>query len=200
MNKLQLEQLLTLPNMLTCFRFVSAPILLTLAWHGYERAFLLLLVVTFLTDVLDGMAARMLHQESELGALLDTWGDLLIYTTIALSAWQLWPALMQREVLYAILVIISYLLPSLVGFVKFRAFPSYHTWLVKLAVACMGTSFFLLVLCEIAWPFRLASIICILAAAEEIAISCLLKNLRSNVRSIWHVKQTMTQTKKDIPS
>ncbi|WP_031434272.1 CDP-alcohol phosphatidyltransferase family protein [Methylomarinum vadi] len=191
------KQLLTLPNLLTSFRFVSAPILLGLAWHGYEQGFLLLLMITFLTDVLDGMAARMLDQESELGALLDTWGDLLIYTTIALSSWQLWPELMQRELLFASMVIISYLLPSIVGIAKFHAFPSYHTWLVKVAVACMGCSFFLLVLFDISWAFRLAAVLCVLAAGEEIAISCILPDLRSNVKSFWHVKRQLAYTSKN---
>lgn len=189
MQRYRVKELLTLPNLLTGFRFFSAPILLALAWQGQERVFLWLLMFTFLSDVLDGMAARMLDQESELGALLDTWGDLLIYTTIALSSWQLWPELMRREMLYAVMVIMSYVTPSVVGIIKFRAFPSYHTWLVKFAVACMGASFFLLVLFDIAWGFRIAAVICVLAAGEEIAISCLLPELRSNVRSVWHVKK-----------
>lgn len=197
MKTYALKQLLTLPNLLTSFRFVSAPILLGLAWHGYEQVFLLLLMITFLTDVLDGMAARMLDQESELGALLDTWGDLLIYTTIALSSWQLWPELMHRELLFASMVIISYLLPSVVGIAKFHAFPSYHTWLVKVAVACMGFSFFLLVLFDISWAFRLAAVLCLLAAGEEIAISCILSDLRSNVKSFWHVKRQLAYTSKN---
>ena len=197
MKSFQYKQLLTVPNLLTCFRFVSTPILLALAWKGQDRAFLLLLVATFLTDILDGMVARLLKQESELGALLDTWGDLLIYTTIAVSSWWLWPKVMQRELYFAIIVIASYMLPTAVGVIKFRAFPSYHTWMVKFAVACMGCSFFLLVLFDISWAFRLASILCFLAATEEIAISCVLPELRSNVQTFWHVKRQLTHTQKN---
>nr|WP_305909800.1 CDP-alcohol phosphatidyltransferase family protein [Methylomarinum sp. Ch1-1]MDP4522736.1 CDP-alcohol phosphatidyltransferase family protein [Methylomarinum sp. Ch1-1] len=142
MKTYRFQDLLALPNLLSCFRFVSAPLLLILAWHGAAGAFLALLAFTFLTDVLDGMAARMLGQTSELGALLDSWGDLTIYTTIALSTWWLWPQLMQRELIYMVMVILSYVLPAAAGLIKFHAITSYHTWLVKLAVACMGCSFF----------------------------------------------------------
>lgn len=184
-----LAQLLTLPNLLTCFRFVSAPFLLWLAFQGAEIAFLILLAMTFLSDVLDGIAARLLHQESELGALLDSWADLLIYTIIAISVWQMRPNLMQQELLYAVITVISYLLPVLVGIIKFRTFTSYHTWLVKIAAAAMGTSFFILLLFNIALPFRLAAFICFAAALEEILITFYLTTPQSNVRSLWHVKK-----------
>ncbi len=193
MNKFYTKDFMTIPNMLTGFRFVSAPLLLLLAWYGQGNKFLLLLAITFLTDILDGMAARMLDLESELGALLDSWGDLLIYTAIALGTWWLWPDLMRRESIYMLTVIVSYLLPVLVGLLKFRAFTSYHTWLVKLAVACMGCSYFVLVLFDMVWPFRWAAAICAFAAAEEIGISLLLSELRSNVRSLWHVKRRLIQ-------
>lgn len=193
MKRFQLNDLLTLPNLLTCFRFVSSPLLLLLAWSGHERLFLLLLAITFLSDVLDGMAARMLNMESELGALLDSWGDLLIYTTLAVSAWWLWPDLVQRESLYVTVIIVSYLSPVVVGLLKFRAFTSYHTWLVKAAVAMTGCGFFLLVLFDSVSLFRWAAMLCLLAAGEEIAITGLLQELRSNVKTLWHVKREMSR-------
>lgn len=193
MARFQFNDLLTLPNLLTCFRFVSAPILLLLAWLGYEQVFLLVLAITFLTDVLDGMTARWLNQESELGALLDSWGDLLIYTTLAVSAYMLWPELVQRELAYVLLIVVSYMLPVVVGLLKFRAFTSYHTWLVKVAVATTGCGFFLLVMFNITWVFHLAALLCVLAASEEIAISCLLRELRSNVKTLCHVRQEMSR-------
>ena len=188
------QELLTLPNLLTCFRFFSAPLLLWLAFQGAETEFLILLAITFLSDILDGIAARLLNQESELGALLDSWADLLIYTTIAISIWQMRPDLVQQEFVYILLTIISYLLPVLVGIIKFRTFTSYHTWLVKIAAATMGTSFFLLLIFNIALPFRIASVICFAAAIEEILITFYLTSPQSNVRSLWHVKKSGNNT------
>ncbi len=187
MQKQHLQALLTIPNLLTCFRFFSAPVLLYLAWYGHGNTFLLLLAITFLSDVLDGFAARMLAQESEFGALLDSWADLLIYFTIAAAAWWLWPDIVYRERVYFLITIISFLSPVIVGIIKFHVFTSYHTWMVKFAVAIMGLSFFLLFLFDIAWPFRGAAFVCLLAAVEEIAITYYLPESRSNVRSLWQL-------------
>lgn len=189
MPTITLKEMLTLPNLLTCFRFFSAPAMLFFAWIGNGDLFLLLLAITFFSDVLDGMAARFLDQESELGTMLDSWADLLVYLTIATSAWWLWPELIKREILYVIITILSYLLPVAVGLYKFRTSTSYHTWLVKCAVASMGISLFLLFIFGIVWPFRFSALICLAAAMEEIAITRYLPELRSNVRSLWHLKK-----------
>ncbi len=187
MVKYTLNELLSLPNLLTYFRFVAAPFLLWLAWSDKGDAFLILLAATFLSDALDGLAARLLNQQSELGAFLDSAGDLLIYGTMAISIWWLWPDIVQREIMYVILIIISFSLPVIIGIIKFHNFTSYHTWLVKGAVIVTGIAFFILFVFDIAWPFRIAAFVCLLAALEEIAITFYLTKMRSNVRSLWHV-------------
>ncbi len=191
MSTYTFHDLLTLPNLLTCFRFVSAPILLWFAWSGLGNAFLLLLAITFLSDVLDGLAARLLDQESELGAHLDSAGDLLVYSTMAVSIWWLWPDTVQREILYIGIAIFSFLSPVIIGIIKFNGLTSYHTWLVKGAAVSIGIAFFILFMFDIAWPFRIAAFITLLAAIEEIAITFYLTELRSNVRSLWHVKKSI---------
>lgn len=178
---------LTLPNMLTGFRFVAAPGLLWLAWNGHGVAFMILLAIAFLTDLLDGLAARLTGQVTQYGATLDSWADVITYLTIAISCWWLWPDIVHRELVYVILIVASCLLPALAGFIKFGRFTSYHTWGVKIAALSMGSSLYLLFLGGPVWPFRLAAVICILAAIEEIALTLLLSEPESNVRSAWDV-------------
>ena len=178
---------LTLPNLLTGFRFVAAPGLLWLAWQGHGIAFMVLLALAFLSDLLDGLAARLTGQVSQFGATMDSWADVITYLTIALGCWWLWPDVVQRELVFAGLMVASCLLPAFVGFGKFGRFTSYHTWGVKIAAASMGLSLYVLFLGGPAWPFRLAAVICILAAIEEIALTWLLSEPESNVRSIWDV-------------
>ncbi|MFI3187252.1 MAG: CDP-alcohol phosphatidyltransferase family protein [Methylococcaceae bacterium] len=178
---------LTLPNLLTGFRFVAAPVLLWLAWHGYPVAFMVLLAIAFLTDLLDGTVARMTGQVSQFGATLDSWADVITYLTITLCCWWLWPEVVQRELFYVGLIIASCLLPATVGFLKFGCFTSYHTWGVKIAAATMGSTLYVLFLDGPAWPFRVAAVLCIVAAIEEITITHLLPEPESNLRSVWHV-------------
>jgi len=187
-NQQPLEQSkLTLPNLLTGFRFVAALGLLGLAWQGYGIAFMVLLALAFLTDLLDGLAARLTGQISQFGAVLDSWADVVTYLTTAIGCWWLWPEVVRRELIFVVLMVASCLLPAVVGFSKFGCFTSYHTWGVKIAAACMGLSLYVLFFGGPAWPFRWAAIICILAAIEEIALTLLLPESESNVRSIWHI-------------
>ncbi|GAB4254212.1 MAG: hypothetical protein Kow0065_01030 [Methylomicrobium sp.] len=178
---------ITLPNLLTGFRFVAAPFLLGLAWYGHGIAFMVLLAFAFLTDLLDGWIARLTGQVSEFGAVLDSWADVITYLTIALSCWWLWPEVVVREWLYVVLIVASCLLPSAVGLLKFGRFTSYHTWGVKFAAASMGGSLYLLFLGGPVWPFRLAALLCITAAVEEIIITWRLHEPRSDVKSLWHI-------------
>jgi phosphatidylglycerophosphate synthase len=189
------QSLLTLPNLLTCFRFVAAPLLLWLAWYSYHNAFLILLAVVFLSDALDGLAARLTGQVTQFGATLDSWADVIIYLTIAISAWWLWPVVVKQELVYVTLIIVSYLLPAVVGIAKFGSFTSYHTWMVKLAAASMALTLYVLFLSGVVWPFRIAALLCAVAAAEEIIITLILPEKRSNISSLWRVLRTLDRAK-----
>jgi phosphatidylglycerophosphate synthase len=191
------QKLVTLPNLLSAFRLVASPILLWLAWHGHNDLFLILLAAGFLSDALDGITARLTGQVTEFGAMLDSWADVITYLTIAICTWWLWPHVVKREIVYVILVIASYLLPAIVGIVKFGSFTSYHTWTVKFAAAAMAFSLFTLFLGGPAWPFRIASFICALAAFEEIAITVLLPQKQSNISSLWSVMRFIQSSKRD---
>ncbi|MGR9013713.1 MAG: CDP-alcohol phosphatidyltransferase family protein [Gammaproteobacteria bacterium] len=185
---------LTLPNLLTGFRFVAAPVLLWLAWHEHPITFMGLLAISFATDFLDGIVARLTGQVSQFGATLDSWADVITYLTIALSCWWLWPDVVIRESLYVGLIVASCLLPALAGILKFGRFTSYHTWGVKVAAAAMGLTLYILFFGGPTWPFRVAAVMCIIAAFEEIMITWLLPEPESNLRSVWDV---LTRSKRD---
>ena len=174
-------------NLLTGFRLVAAPILLGFAWFNKPMAFLVLLAVSFLSDVLDGYVARRLGQASSFGARLDSWSDGVIYSTIAISAWWLWPGIVRDQTPYVWIVVASFTLPTIVAVSKFKTFTSYHTWSVKIAAALMGSSIYPLFLIGLAWPFHWATFVCVLAALEEIAITVLMAEPHSNVGSIFRV-------------
>ncbi|HHO59019.1 MAG TPA: CDP-alcohol phosphatidyltransferase, partial [Thiotrichales bacterium] len=133
----------------------------------------------------DGFLARTLNQITEMGSHLDSWGDFVIYSSIAVCAWILWPAILLRELLYFMIIVLSFTLPTVVGFMKFRRFTSYHTWSVKLAVLVTVIGYILLFTGLADWPFRLAALFCLYAAIEEIAITLLIHHEHVDVRSVW---------------
>jgi len=172
------------PNLASATRILMAPVMLVLALLGMETWFLAALIFSGFTDVLDGMLARRLNMITPLGAHLDSWGDFTIYTTMAICAWILWPEITQRELLYYTLILFSFLLPALTGLVKFRKFTGYHTWSVKIAVLVTFVGYIALYAEIAAWPFMLASFLCVYAGLEEILITLVLREERTDVRSL----------------
>ena len=179
------ENVYNLPNFVSCIRLLMAPVLLSLAINQQPNWFLGVLVFTVFTDVLDGFLARLLNQITEMGSRLDSWGDFFVYTTMAVSAWLLWPEIVVRELFYFIIIVVSFTLPVLVGLIKFKSLTSYHTWSVKAAVAVTIVSYLLLFSGLLDWPFKVAAVICTYAAIEEIAITFTIHREHVDVRTIW---------------
>ena len=81
------ERIITIPNLFTLMRIVLIPIFLFYLIQHEPRKALIVFFIAASTDFLDGIAARILKQKSEIGALLDPAGDKLLMTAamIALS-------------------------------------------------------------------------------------------------------------------
>jgi CDP-diacylglycerol--glycerol-3-phosphate 3-phosphatidyltransferase len=188
----------SIANALTAFRLVvAAPLMLLLALNGRREWFLWVLLASFFSDFIDGTVARLTGQSSRFGAMLDSWADVTVYTVIAIAVWLMWPDVVRREWLPFAAIVASFSLPSLIGLAKFRRFTSYHTLLVKVAVAATAVGLVLLLWGGPAWPFRIAAAVALLAALEEIAITFILKEPHSNVRSIvsvWNARRNSGTT------
>lgn len=179
------DQIINLPNLVSLIRILMAPVLFYLAFTQQPYWFIGVLLFAVSTDVLDGFLARILNQITPMGSRLDSWGDFIIYSTMAICAWILWPDIILREKLYFIIIVLSFTLPVLIGFIKFHTVSSYHTWSVKLAVAITVIGYILLFTGLLDWPFRLATLFCLYAAIEEITITLLIQHERVDVRTAW---------------
>jgi CDP-diacylglycerol--glycerol-3-phosphate 3-phosphatidyltransferase len=187
------QDIFKVPNLVSSIRILIAPVLFVFAFQGMENWFLGTLLFSGFTDVADGFLARKFNLITPLGAHLDSWGDFTIYSTMAACAWILWPEITQRELLYYALILFSFLLPALVGLVKFGKLTGYHTWAVKVAVVATFLSYVALYAELASWPFMLASTLCVIAGTEEILITFILREERTDVRSIraaWQIKKT----------
>lgn len=175
---------LTLPNLLTASRIGFAPVMLALAWLGHERAFLVCLVISLVTDILDGKIARWLGQTSELGTKLDSWADLVTYLTLPIDTYWLRPDVVASEWPAFVVVACAYVLPITIGFIKYRKLTSYHTRGAVISAYCIGGSVIVMFAHGPTWPLRVAVGVVALAEIEEIAITLLLPVWRSNVKDL----------------
>lgn len=183
------NQIVNAPNLVSLLRILVAPVLFYFALNQQPLWFIAAVLFAEFTDVLDGFLARTLKQITPLGSHLDSWGDFVIYSTMAICAWILWPDILQREIVYFSIIVLSFTLPALIGFIKFHTFTSYHTWSVKLAVVLVVISYILLFTGLLDWPFRVAAFFCLYAAIEEIAITLLIRKEHTDVRSIFQAMQ-----------
>ena len=77
------DRIFTVPNCLSFVRLALVPVFLVLIIVGEDALALLTLVVSSVTDYLDGVIARRFHQISRLGQLLDPAADrLFIFATL----------------------------------------------------------------------------------------------------------------------
>ena len=173
---------------------MCGPALLVLAWNGATGTFLALFGVGLVSDVLDGALARRLGQESDFGARLDQWADFALWVSFPLGAWWLWPEIVRHEAPYVFLAIVCLLLPTAIAYAKYRAVPGYHTWSAKLDSVLMGIGVPLLLIFDLAWPFRVAALFLLVCAVDEIAITYLLPECRNDVPSVFHAARLRRRT------
>ncbi len=102
------DRVLTIPNVLSASRLLAVPLFLWLILAHQDGWALLLLMVSGISDWLDGKLARSLGQTSRLGELLDPAADRLYIaaTLIGLTVrdivpWQLTAGLVLRDIVLA---------------------------------------------------------------------------------------------------
>ena len=161
----------SIPNMLSLFRLTLVPILTALAIAGRAEGFLLLLAFSLVSDVLDGHMARKLQQTSELGAKLDSWGDMLTYAVMILGLYLIWPTIFNEQALFLLAAMLSYILPLALALNRFGSYPSYHTLGAKITAILLAPAYYLLILWDSELFFRAVIMLRVLVACEEIAIT-----------------------------
>jgi cardiolipin synthase (CMP-forming) len=114
----------TVPNQITLLRLGFLPIFLILIAYDRYRWALLVLVVSGLSDGIDGLLARSLNQRSALGAYLDPIADKLLlsssFVVLAFKkqlAWWLTILVLSRDVLILIVAVVILLV------LGYRPFP-----------------------------------------------------------------------------
>jgi cardiolipin synthase len=79
------DTVMTIPNIITLARIALVPGFLISVIYGQLQISLGLFILAATTDVLDGLLARFLHQETQLGLYLDPLADKLLCTASYLS-------------------------------------------------------------------------------------------------------------------
>ncbi len=183
------HEIFTLPNALSFARLVGSPLLIVFAAAGWITILVVWAVSMVITEWLDGYLARVLHQQTKLGARLDTVADAVFYCSVlvalAIYDWQL----IADQVVWIAAAIISYWTSWIASLLKFGRLPSYHSWAAKGAWVVIGIGVVALIGGWTTWLFRLSMVIVVLANVEAVLITLQLKQLRVDVPTLWHARQ-----------
>ena len=175
-----------IPNILSLFRIIAAPFLLLSGWYDMPILFFILLGMMLLSDLLDGIIARMLDHTTERGSRLDSYGDILTYLSTPLAVWWLWPDIVKEELYYIIAAIVIYIFPAIFSFLKFGTLASYHTWITKIAAVLMSAGGVMLLGFDNNLLFHAAIYFLVIVMIENIAITLIIPKQKSDIYSIWH--------------
>ncbi len=182
---------LTIPNLLGFYRLAMFPVILYFILSGKESLFAIFLVINLLTDVADGNIARRYNMVTEFGARLDSMADNFTYLLafLGLIVFKL-DDFMPHIFSFAFwfFLMISTVIVSLI---KFKRFSSFHLYSFKIGGYIQGFFFIMLFSYGFITPLYYFMVIWgILASLEHITIQLVIKEMRSNAKSLfWILKE-----------
>ena len=127
----------TIPNRITAVRLFLIPVLWICAWLNLPGYIGVGLLLSALTDYLDGYFARRLKQFSEFGGRFDALADNLMLPSALIWLWMFHPNVFLDNALLCTAGIGLYISYILVGLIKFRQFANLHLYSTRLAAVLL---------------------------------------------------------------
>lgn len=180
-----------LVNAITFFRVAVFPFfILVLILHRID-IFKWLLLISFLTDALDGFLARKLKANSILGSRLDSIGDDLTVLAGLLGMFVFRWEFLKAEWMPIVIVLGIFLTQTLYALFKYQKTTSFHSLGAKTAAMLQGTFLCSLFFFDapVYWLFYTALAVTALELLEEIVMVTILPKWKSDVLGIyWALK------------
>jgi phosphatidylglycerophosphate synthase len=178
----------TIPNILSLYRLIIFPFILYLIIRHNESLFSVFITVSLITDILDGLIARVFHLETKIGAKLDSWADtgtyILAFLAVYFFKWNEFSEHYYPLLLFLLVMIASYVLV----FAKFKGLIGLHTYLFKITGYLQGGFIVILFTSGFyTWFYYVAVSFGILACIEEIIIILMISQPRTNVKGLYWV-------------
>jgi len=110
------SRIITIPNILSLIRIYSSFPIAVFFWLGNYKVVLIVLILAYITDAVDGFVARRFNQVSDWGKVLDPIGDKVLSASVSLL-------LLQKGILdlyFVVLVILRDFLISVFSVKKIK--------------------------------------------------------------------------------
>ncbi len=169
------DQILTIPNLLSFFRIFLIPFIVWMYFIEQPYWALALVVLSGVTDVVDGYVARTFNMVTDIGKALDPIADKVTQGVIMIALIVHFP-LMWIPVA---IMLVKEALAFTLRFIAFKKTQEVHSaeWHGKLTTVVL----YLIIVLHIVWPgiveFPIVSTICISVASTLMVMSCILYTL-----------------------
>jgi CDP-diacylglycerol--glycerol-3-phosphate 3-phosphatidyltransferase len=186
-----------LVNGVTLYRTIAFPFLVFLLVTERIDIFKWLLMVSYLTDAVDGYLARKFKVTSVLGTKLDSIGDILtVFAALGGLFVFRWEFIRQEMVGVAIPIAL-FLLQLSIGFIRYGQITSFHTYLAKITAVLQGVFLCAMFLFDkpIYWFFYVTVAFTCLELIEEIIITVILPMWKANVKGLYWILGNRQQEK-----
>jgi cardiolipin synthase (CMP-forming) len=182
------ERFWNIPNAISLYRVLVFPFILYLVIAGKQQLFSVFIAISLISDLLDGIIARVFHMQTRIGARLDSWADMGTYICAFLAIYLFkWEEIKPHSLILLIFFII-WLLSYAVVFIKFKGIIGLHTYLSKITGYLQGAFIVILFLGGFyPWLFYLCLSIGIIACVEEIIIIQMIPKPMMNVKGLYWI-------------
>jgi len=189
MNKI--KQNINIPNILSFYRLITFPAVLYFAFAQNKKIFAILLVINLITDSLDGIIARRFNLQTQLGAVLDSYADIGMYISAIIGVIIFKSEDLAPHFISVIIFIVTFILPKIISYYKFKKFPSLHLYSSKVGGYMQGFFFFILFVLGFNTIFYYFTVIFgILTFIEQSVVVIVSKEYKSNVKGLyWILKE-----------
>jgi cardiolipin synthase len=165
-----------------------APVIAALALSEERTFFIIFLCISFVTDVLDGLIARVWNLSTEIGSRLDSIADELTYVAALVGIFQFEYQALKQHIAMLYVFIGMLLVATLIPIIKFKQTPSFHLYSFKanallqsLFIFCLFVFGFDVYLYYFVMSFG------ILACIEVISVALVLDEPISDAKSLYWV-------------
>jgi cardiolipin synthase len=177
-----------LPNAISTARLLATPILLYAAITRHADLFKWLLLACMVSDILDGLIARIFHLRSPLGARLDSTADMIVFVIALFGLYVFQADKLARHWIPLGLIVALYVLEAAGALWRYGKISSFHTILVRISAYAQGIFVMSLFLWGYsAWVLYTMTVVTVLAYGEEIVLLFLLPEWTTDVRGIYWV-------------
>ncbi|MGE4289091.1 MAG: CDP-alcohol phosphatidyltransferase family protein [Salinivirgaceae bacterium] len=184
------ENILNVPNMLSLYRLLVAPLIFYFVLSGQEKMYAIFICISLVSDVLDGNISRLFKLQTKFGAALDNLADMFTYAMAFIGIYFFkWNEIAPHATLLYIFIgtlILSYI----VAFIKFKKIPGLHLYSAVSSGYVQG----LFIFCLFAfgfypWMFYVVTIWGTIAYVEKIFVLIRLNEIRSGVKGLYWLRK-----------